>query len=495
MWGVLALFILSLYASIRVTPVNAPAAFLLTPTRVWELMLGALLVVGFVPRIESQVAREAASAAGIGLIAYAVFRFSPTTPFPGWAALIPCFGAALVIYAGEEGSPTTVSKILSLRPLVFLGLISYSLYLWHWPLLVFGRYWNITPLTNSQTAVLLLASFVCAVLSWAYVEQPFRRKQAPISKRIVFAAAAMAMSAAAVFGAITGLSGWPSRFSPQVLAISEIRNAEPDMFIIRACKGRPANNPCILGAPAVPTVAIWGDSHALAMLPTFAELAERNGISVKAFVKTGCLVLLGSYLKNAASRCASHNARTIKILESSQDIRTVILMSYYAYYVDRPDHGGPIRNDADASPVVPASQFEADLRLAVDRLLAAGKTVVLVYPVPNLEFSVPEAVGRVLVRGGDPTLLNLAIASFNRRERLVFDALDKAGQDSERIIRVYPHKRLCDAKQCLVYKDGQVLYGDDNHLSHAGAEIIIPDFEPIFSSGAKARATTVLSTP
>ena len=241
--------------------------------------------------------------------------------------------------------------------MVFVGLISYSLYLWHWPLLVFGRYWNITPLTGSQTSVLLLASVVLAVLSWAYVEKPFRRKGHPIPRPIVLAAATTAMSVAVVFGLTTLSRGLPSRFSPQVLAIDQFQNAQSDISIVRACKGRRPNHGCVLGASVRPTYAIWGDSGSwLFMLPPLAELAERNGKSVRGTVKTGCLVLLGEYLENTASRCASFNTETIEISKSSPDIRTVILMSYYAYYIDRPDQGEPIRNDTDASPVVPAPQ-------------------------------------------------------------------------------------------------------------------------------------------
>ena len=174
------LFLLSLAASIWVTPINPDAAFYLAPMRVWELMLGALLAARVLPRIESQAVREMLALAGVALIAYAVFRFSTSTPFPGSAALIPCLGAAFLIYAGEDEGTTSASKVLSLRPLVFVGLISYSLYLWHWPLLVFARYWSVTSLTGWQSATIVIASFILAALSWAYIEQPFRRKRAAI---------------------------------------------------------------------------------------------------------------------------------------------------------------------------------------------------------------------------------------------------------------------------------------------------------------------------
>jgi peptidoglycan/LPS O-acetylase OafA/YrhL len=480
-WLVFALFILSLAASIWVTPVDPPAAFLLTPMRVWELMLGALLAAGILPRIESQALREIASLAGIALIAYAIFRFSSTTPFPGSSALIPCIGAALVIYAGEQGGTPTISKVLSLGPVVFLGLISYSLYLWHWPLLVFGRYWNITLLTGWQTAALLLASFVMAALSWKFVEQPFRRKQAPIPRRILLAGAATAMGLAVVFGIGTLSEGLPSRFSPQVLAITHVNKVEPDTSIVKACKGRLPDNPCVLGAPVRSRYAIWGDSLALFTLPAIADLVEQHGESIKGFVAAGCpaLVDLDSDGGQWASRCLSRNARTIELLEKSREVQTVILMSFYSAHVN----GARI------------AWFERQLDLTVDRLLAAGKTVVLVYPMPDFSFSVPTAVGRVLARGGDAASLDLPLAKFEEREGNVLPGFNKAGNSSGHIVRIFPHKRLCDAVRCLVYANGQVLYRDNCHLSRAGANLILPDFAPIFALGAEAHTTAVLADP
>ena len=167
-----ALFVLSLAASIWVTRVNPDAAFYLAPMRVWELMLGALLAARLLPRIGSPAVREMLALAGIALIAYAVFGFSPATPFPGSAALIPCLGAALVIYAGEDDGTTLAGKVLSLWPLVFVGLVSYPLYLWHWPLLMFARYWTIVPLTAWQSAAIVTTSFILAAFPAAISSSP-----------------------------------------------------------------------------------------------------------------------------------------------------------------------------------------------------------------------------------------------------------------------------------------------------------------------------------
>ena len=316
-WLIAALFLLSLAASIWVTRVNPDAAFYLAPMRVWELMLGALLAARMLPRIKSQAVREMLALAGVALIAYAVFRFSPATPFPGSAALIPCLGAALVIYAGEDDGTSIAAKVLSLWPLVFVGLISYSLYLWHWPLLVFARYWTITPLTGWQSSAIVIASFVLAALSWRYIEQPFRGKRSAIPRRPLLASAATAMGLAVAFGVATASTGWPTRFSPEIVAVYSDARSVADDRMLATCKTQRGKD-CVLGAPVPPNYAVWGDSHAAVLAPAIASMAERHGKSVQLHLHTGCppvIDLIGSG-RRFNEKCARKNAETMQALES-----------------------------------------------------------------------------------------------------------------------------------------------------------------------------------
>ncbi len=338
-----ALFLLSLAASIWVTRVNPNAAFYLAPMRVWELMLGALLAARLLPRIGSPAVREMLALAGIALIAYAVFGFSPATPFPGSAALIPCLGAALVIYAGEDERTTFAAKALSLWPLVFVGLISYSLYLWHWPLLVFARYWTIVPLTAWQSAAIVTTSFILAVFSWRYIEQPFRRKRAAIPRRALLASAATAMGIAVAFGVVPGSRGWPTRFSPQVPAVySDLRPSGSQASKFDDCLDQPPERPCVLGAAVTPNYAIWGDSHANSMLPTLDAFAQQQGVGVAVFVQPGCPPVMDTDFRQIAKlpECKARNARNIAALESAHNVGTVILISRGALYIKGATDGG-----------------------------------------------------------------------------------------------------------------------------------------------------------
>jgi len=135
LWLVSAVASLSFLVSVIGVFHNREAAFYLAHTRAWELLLGTLIAMDLFTRI-SALWRNVAAFSGLALIFCAGYFFSAATPFPGAAALSPCLGAALIIAAGRSG-PSLVGQCLSFTPLVFVGMISYSLYLWHWPMIVF----------------------------------------------------------------------------------------------------------------------------------------------------------------------------------------------------------------------------------------------------------------------------------------------------------------------------------------------------------------------
>ena len=157
-------------------------AFYLSPPRAWELLVGALLAIGTVPAIRSNFAREVLADAGAAAIGIAVLTYSPHTIFSGVSALLPVLAAAAVIHAGRE---TQVARLLALRPLVAIGFISYSLYLWHWPIIVFTEYVTDASVRRWTSVAVIAASFALAYLSWRFIERPFRDPRR-VSRRVIF---------------------------------------------------------------------------------------------------------------------------------------------------------------------------------------------------------------------------------------------------------------------------------------------------------------------
>jgi hypothetical protein len=177
-------------------------------------------------------------------------------------------------------------------------------------------------------------------------------------------------------------------------------------------------------------------------------------------------------------------------LASSPDIRTVILIARYALYIEGHSEGDTIgapdlfetdNSGKELDLEGRRTLFERQFNATIDRLIAAGKRVVLVYPVPEAGFDVSSAVVRLLIEHRDPGRLASSFSSYDHRQSMIFAMLDRMGQRSE-VLRVYPHKRLCDTRCCIVYAGGLPLYSDNNHLSEAGAHFAQPELERIFAT-------------
>jgi len=217
--SVVVFFFVSLLLSAVVVAKNPGTAFYMPYTRAWELLMGTILSLRIFPQIKSAILRNLATVIGIGCIAFSAFFYKPNVPaFPGLSALPPCIGSALIIWAGEGGS-SAVGKVLSWRPVVFIGLISYSLYLCHWPLVVLrhmgvflgagalvpARFARFLPAHRFDMLLEILVSLVLATLSWKFVEQPFRGGRLRLSGKPLFSAAAISMAT------LLGLSAWTVR--------------------------------------------------------------------------------------------------------------------------------------------------------------------------------------------------------------------------------------------------------------------------------------------
>jgi peptidoglycan/LPS O-acetylase OafA/YrhL len=199
------------------------STFYLAHTRAWELLLGTILSLKLVPEISGVLRRNIAAGTGIVLIFAAGMLFTTATPFPGVAALAPCLGAALVIAAGQSGA-SFVGRVLSLKPLVFVGLISYSLYLWHWPVIVFHGL-GALPMNGVSDRVakmiVLVVSFALATASWKFIEVPFRSGRLKLTGASVFKFGFGGVGVVSTIGVVMLAShGMPSRYPPSAVKVA-----------------------------------------------------------------------------------------------------------------------------------------------------------------------------------------------------------------------------------------------------------------------------------
>lgn len=261
---------------------DASAAFFWAPLRAWELLTGAIVSQRYLPAIRSAASRQTAAGLGFLLILVPGVLYTATTPFPGAAALPPCLGAALIIAAGEHGT-SWVGRLLAWRPVVFVGLISYSLYLWHWPLVVFqnsnGLLLN-RPGGNDHLTKLVLgvASIVVGALSWRLVETPFREGKWRPTRRTVFAIGAAGTAAMlAVAVTIMRAQGMPSRFTPEEAEIAAVAAHVPTdevrqgtCFVTQFADFQPAR--CLAVTPGRKHFLLIGDSVSAQLYPGLEQV-------------------------------------------------------------------------------------------------------------------------------------------------------------------------------------------------------------------------------
>ncbi|MGA0608372.1 acyltransferase family protein [Phenylobacterium sp. VNQ135] len=445
--------------------------FFLLPTRAWELLLGSLLAIGFYPRMKSEACRGAVALAGLVLVLVPVALYSDRTPFPGLAAVPPCLGAALIIAAGAEGRHH-LTWLLASKPMVGVGLISYSLYLWHWPIIVLTRYYLVRELTSFETAGVIAAGVFVAYLSWRFIEVPFRRRALGFGSLFtVFAAGAATFVAASV--ALTANMGWPSRYSPDVARINAVGGT---MFKCSVTDYIPFKGyyACPLGVErrdfANIDVIIWGDSHAQMYTPAIDAVLAERGKSGLLIPVNDCPPLVDRSTSASCLRLNRSNAR--RITETS--VRTVILAMHWenydgrAYYLQagmKEDHKFEVMLDGLVATV-------AELR-------AANKDVIIVGPIATPGYDLSSNLSRSMAyHRVSRQPLYAPRADLESRLEPVYSRLAMlraAGVDV-----IYPDEAICSSTACPYMSEGVPIFADSNHLTAQFARSLAPLFRAYF---------------
>lgn len=475
-----------------------PAAnFFLTPPRIWELMIGALAAFACFERpVHTRVnatVNEILSAAGVLMIVSAVFLFDTKTPFPSAYTLVPTVGAVLVVLFA---SPTTLAgRFLSLPVCVGIGLISYSAYLWHQPLFAFARITSVEqphPIVFVGLSVLTLA---LAYITWRYVETPFRNRR-NFSTRQIFAGASTVMASLVLLGTAGHVSkGFQFRLPDpaiQALAVVDRHN----QWLSNGCNlekaFREPEMACVLGEKkSAPTIAIWGDSHAEMLTEALNNTLAHRGVAGLQFTADACLPISDIEMESAAkdANCRRFTRSTEKFLRNGAGPSTVILVARWTEYLSRQgfDNGLGGRTDDDVN-AIPLSGYKTEeeriqkvaaaIGQNVRNLLQAGKKVILVYPVPEAGWRVPEVLAkRIFLQSGHETDLSVATSLQKERNALAADTLDSIGEHPN-LVRVRPDAILCDTfvkDRCVTQIGGTPLYFDADHLSTEGASLVVKE--------------------
>lgn len=462
--------VLSFLYSLRITALYPVAAFYSPLTRAHELAMGAAVAVGMLGgRHEvapaSRPSWEAASLAGLLLILVPLAVYSTQTPFPGWAASVPAAGAALILAAGQGGRSTFVSRAIANRPFRWFGRISYSLYLWHWPVIVLYRCVALRPPEGIAAIGCAAGSVLLAALSYRFIETPFRMLS--IRRRpLLWRGAAMMLVAVLVGTVIKTSDGWIGRFDEQALQLfAAASDSSPARLQCHAGADEAItySNRCVMpstGDPGRPLIVVWGDSHGVELAFALSRTVAARGASVMQITSSSCPPA-ADFAPKALPLCAKRNAENLRELATDPRVRTVVLAAYFSFHMARE-----------------AERFEVGLREVMQVLAAAGKEVILIAPFPRFEAPVPAALGMLHFWGGDSHSYALPLAELDEQRRPAVAMIERARRGLD-VQVVDPAKVLCTQEACPAADATAPLYFDEHHVSVHGASLVANALMPL----------------
>lgn len=435
---------------------NAPTAtFYLAPTRAWELLIGSVLAIGFIPEIKRSSVASVMGLLGLGCIAYPVFFYDADTAFPGLAAVVPCLGAGLIIHAGSGNHETLISKLLSSRLLVGVGLISYSLYLWHWPLIVFLRHHILLrALTPVETFCVLAASFIMAIISWRYIEKPFRGKQGFLTRPKLFSAGFASIALVTVLGlSLSMTSGLPSRFEGLDKVAMQEEPAMPewaaykrdDCFVTTPDSWNQASCKLSEGKADGGRALLWGDSYAAHYASGFLQEQANTPFHLLQYTAPRCPPLL-DYEAASNPECSVFNEAVLKLIKENK-IDTVIMSAKWQSYLVR------------------SKMSYEQIGMTVDKLSENGVRVILIGQSPLYGFTYPdEFYFSQLRHASDAGYATLAFpASIN----------SKIMKSSPNAHFFDPTQMLCRDGKCIYRENDMYLVSDSGHMTRYGSRKVV----------------------
>jgi peptidoglycan/LPS O-acetylase OafA/YrhL len=481
--------LLSMGFSDYVTSKNQSLSFYMLPTRFWELLAGSLLanILYFHPQKENDAfLNKTMPILGLYLIGYSLFFISFESNHPGYVTLFPVIGTVLIIWFANEKD--LVTRLLSSRLFVGIGLISYSLYLWHYPIFAFGRMIDLTPTWHDKAAWIAL-TFVLSITAYILVEKPFRDKQKVPQKVLFLSLLTVALIIFAGSSLVLVKNGLSTRL-PDILI-----NLETNVLKSRVCEGKQFE--CSIELNAEKTIFLVGDSHMMPLEKPLARLAKKMPFNLSIMNRQGCQYILN------LNRVSKKGDKVDKCnLEFQEKRRKVLLSSKPAIVImggrlplilseDRFNNGEggdegemkDILQYPDNSLMTLHARQQAiveEYKKTVSELVEHGHQVILVYPVPEVGWNVPQRLKRVLSGVANEEMETYLLANqittsserYFERTKTSFELLDSI----KNIYRVYPHELFCNSiiqGRCLTHDTKNSFYRDDDHLSEVGAEMLL----------------------
>lgn len=440
---VVTLAVASLIAS---EVVDSHTAFYSMPTRFWEMAAGGLIAI--VRPVKVRLAEA-------GLLLLGIALFVPLEGFPGLAALPAVGGSALIILTLHGGGEMGLAgRLLRLRPMVFTGLISYSLYLWHWPLLAFETLLTVGAPSLVLRLGLAVLSGLLAWLTYKFVETPFRRDTTGVPNGKVVLTS-LALSAGLAVGAMRMSDQQTALHRPNERCHYTHGATPPDGLPPTECNSIPLREPEIL---------VWGDSHAMAWKPFAWRLGERRGMSVAAFTYGACPPALGYDFGQPA--CTRFNDQAFEYIKTHR-LDTVILSARLLARMHRlPDtYSNRYANVTDEEFEQRKEFVETNLARTIDLIAPLVPRILVFGPSPQARKDVP------LCRSlGQDVACAMSRREFDEYARASYALLDQLARRHPNVTVIRVDDFLCDAQSCPITRDGKAVFTDSHHLTESTAK-------------------------
>jgi len=469
-----SILITSLLLSEYASRFNKEANFYLTPFRIWELFFGSITAI----IIKDKILRNNnfLSFTGLFAILFSVLFYDETTPFPSFYTLLPVVGSVLVIiYANDK---TFVAKFLSIKPIVAIGLISYSAYLWQQPIFSFIKIRFLDEPSKLMMFMLSILSLLIATITWRYIEKPFRKKlNSPVSKKNVFLFSIIGI----IFFTTLGLYGHLQKgnvvkyqVSPMIYKSIVRTNKQSECF------GRDRIHEikdwyCIIGKKKTkPSLVVFGDSHGLSFLPTVDSTMSRLNESAYFIGTHACLPFLKihSFHNDQSLRnCNKLNKRVFNFIKQN-NIKNIILVARWTYYTD----GGYDGNDFSYIALesknkknkdISRNAFKVGLKETVDAYKNLGVKITVISQVPQQKHKALDLYFESLRRGDSVSNISLKRNDHDQLQKFVNSLFEKEEINFLNFTDIF-----CNSEVCAVGDKIKSLYYDDDHLSLSGSELI-----------------------
>jgi peptidoglycan/LPS O-acetylase OafA/YrhL len=464
------------------------ATYYLLPTRVWELLIGTILSFKILPSSNNKIVKNTLFTIGISLLISSVNLINEHTMFPGYIVLLPILGVSIIIQNGINYT-SSFQSILKTKIFIFIGKISYHLYLWHWPIISFYKYLKVTAWTNDDGFICILITLIMAYLTWRTIELPIKKcEYKKISKKYIALTICMILLLPILLGfLIVWYNGMPNRVKPKVTKI--VNDASVDehwevqnIWEVNNSNGLFKTNPPIVGEPETsPSFALIGDSHARALIPAYAKLSQLKHLSGYMITMSSTPPIIGTTIISTVNDNGinehRYNYSVLQFLKNNIQIKTVVLAARWGSYInghwkekkETPSYS--IFYDNQNNKIENERGLELGTEAFIDSLIKLKKRIVILTSVPEIGYDVPSIYwsSSILPSLIDFNEIRPTKNEYHERENKANKILEKIA-NNKRLELIHIENVFYDhSNKAILMNKGKILYRDNNHLSKDGS--------------------------